>query len=137
MMERSLTHWGGAVLAAASSAVALGAQAAEIRPLRGEILVNSGAGYRVIEASVEIEVGSAIFARPQAHARLIYADGCSVEIVPGSVIWVRPRSPCALPEGASPPRDPEARLAPRVTFDPRWLRDGAPHLNRRKPPAGP
>jgi hypothetical protein len=133
---RFLTGWGGPVLAALSIAVASGVQAAEIRPLRGEILVNSGTGYRVIEGRVEIDAGNAIFVRPQAQASLIYADGCSVDIVPGAVVWVRPSSPCAMPD-ASPVRDPEPGLTPRAIFDPGWLQDGAAQINRRKPPAGP
>ena len=127
----------GIALALLSIAVVSGAQAAELTPHRGEILVNSGAGYRVTEGMMELKSGDAIFARPQSHASLIYGDGCAIDIAPGSVVWVRPSSPCTALGGPPPAHDPEPALTPRVTFDRDWLRDGAAQINRRKPPAGP
>lgn len=123
-----------ALVAAAPSAWA---QVAEVHPLRGEILVQTGSGYKAIQGAVEVRPGDAAIAAPDAIARLVYADGCSVDVVPGSIAWVRARSPCQAASGPPPARDPDPKLVPRAVFDPAWLTDGVAQIDVRKPPAGP
>ena len=113
------------------------AQAAELRSVRGEILVSSGTGYRVIDGPVQVKLGDAVMANPQALGRLTFADGCSMDVVPGAIIWVRSRSPCSAAVDPPPHRDPEPALAPRVVFDPAWLVGAAVLIDGRRLPAGP
>ncbi len=123
-----------ATVAAASPALA---QVAEVSPVRGEILVNAGGGFRAITGAAPLQSGDATFARSKALGRLVYADGCSIDVAPGSVIWVRAQSPCKANAGTPTSRDPEPTLRPGAIFDPTWLVDGAALIDSRKPPAGP
>ena len=127
--------WGAMVAAAASVALMPSVFAAKIVPLKGEILVNSGAGYQQIVGAVELKPGDAAIAAARAQASLVYDDGCAVNVVPGMVAWVEPTSPCADKTGRT--RDPDPALsAPRV-FDPAWLVDGAGLIRPNRFPAGP
>lgn len=114
-----------------------GAEAAEIRAVRGQVLVNEGTGYRAVEGPVRLKVGDAVIAAPRGLGSLSYDDGCTIEVAPGAIAWIRPRSPCAAVDGFDPSQDPAPVLQPRVRFDPGWLRDGAVLIDSRKPPAGP
>ncbi len=113
------------------------AQAAEIRPVRGSILINSGTGYRAIEGTARLKPGHAAIAAPQALGKLTYEDGCTVDVVPGMIAWIGPRSPCAGSEDPDASRDPPPTLKPRVVFDPAWLTEGAANIDGRIPPVGP
>lgn len=126
---------GAAVLAAI--VLVSRAEAAEIRPVRGQILVNEGRGYRAIEGSVRLKIGDAAIAAPQGLGLLSYDDGCAIDVVPGAIAWIGPRSPCAAVEGVASSQVPAPVLQPRVKFDPNWLRDGAVLIDGRKSPAGP
>jgi hypothetical protein len=130
------------VLALASGALvavafALSAEAAEIRTVRGQVLINEGAGYRVIEGAVRLKAGDAAMAAPQGLGSLSYDDGCTIDVRPGTIAWIGTRSPCTADEDRDPSRDPVPVLQPRVKFDPNWLRDGAALIDGRKPAAGP
>lgn len=113
------------------------AQVAEVRPVRGEILVNTGVGFRAITETMQLKPGDAALAGDEASGSLIYEDGCRVDVVPGSLVWVRARSPCSADAGQPPPRDPEPTLVPRTNWDSSWLAGGAVMIDGRKPPAGP
>ncbi len=126
-----------AALAAVAAAPPAFAQLAEVSPVHGEILVNAGAGFRLITGAARLKPGDATFARSKALGRLVYADGCSIDVAPGSVIWVRAQSPCRADAGTPPSRDPEPILRPGAAFDPAWLAVGAAQIDSRKPPAGP
>ncbi len=126
-----------AVLAAVAAASPALAQVAEVSPVHGEILVNAGAGFRVITGAAQLKPGDATFARSKALGRLVYADGCSIVVAPGAVFWIRAQSPCKADAGRPPSRDPEPTLRPGVVFDPAWLAGGAALIDSRKPPAGP
>ncbi len=126
-----------AILAAVAAASRASAQMAEIHPVRGEILVNVGEGYRPIAGVVELKPGDAAMVGSRGLGQLIYADGCRVDVVPGSVVWIRARSPCTANASPAPSRDPEPALEPRMAFDPSWLTEGAALIDSRKPPAGP
>jgi hypothetical protein len=128
-----------ASLAAAFAAIMMMSPAvsAEIKPIRGEILVNGGTGFRAIEGAVRLKTGDAAIAAPQALGRLTYEDGYTVEVVPGTAAWIGARSPCAAADGTDTTRDPTPVLKPRVVFDPAWLSEGAAMIDGRKPPAGP
>ena len=109
------------------------AQATKAVPMDGQVLVNTGAGYRVIVDAVELKPGDSVIANFRSLGSLVYPDGCRVEVVPGSIAWVEPLSPCT----AAAARDPEPKLAAPNAFDPAWLRVGAALVGGGKRPAGP
>ena len=126
-----------ATLATIIATCVAAAQVAEVRPVRGEILVNTGVGFRAITETVQLKPGDAALAGDEASGSLIYEDGCRVDVVPGSLVWVHARSPCSADAGQPPPRDPEPTLVPRTNWDSSWLAGGAVMIDGRKPPAGP
>lgn len=126
-----------AMLATIIATCVAAAQVAEVRPARGEILVNTGVGFRAITKTMQLKPGDAALAGDQASGSLIYEDGCRVDVGPGSLVWVRARSPCSADAGPPPPRDPAPTLVPRANWDSSWLAGGAVMIDGRKPPAGP
>jgi hypothetical protein len=123
----------GALVAVVSLAATAASDAAKVVPVKGEILVNSGAGYQRIDGPVELRPGDSAIANPSAQATLIYEDGCVVDIVPGMVAWGELTSPCR----AGGTRDPDPTLPKPKAFDPAWLLDGAAAIKRQQYPAGP
>ena len=127
--------WGGLLGFLLMTSMAVGA---EVVPVRGEVLVNTGIGYQVIAGAVRLRPGNSVIARPDAQGSLTYADGCVVDVIPGMVAWVEPRSPCVDVARGAAVRDPAPALAAPHVFDPAWLVGGAPRTGARKmPPAGP
>jgi len=117
------------------TATTASARAAKVVPIKGDILVHTGAGYQRIEGPVELKPGDSAIANPGAQASLTYDDGCVVDIVPGIVAWSDMTSPCgARGLGA---RDPDPTLPAPKAFDPSWLLDGAASTKRQQYPAGP
>ena len=112
------------------------AQATKAVPIEGQVLVNTGAGYRVIVDAVELKPGDSVIVNSRSLGALVYPDGCGVEVVPGTIARVEPHSPCAAAAAALAARDPDPKLAAPNEFDPAWFRNGAA-LARRKNPAGP
>ena len=125
--------WGALVAVVSLAATMASADAAKVVPVKGEILVNSGAGYQRIDGAVELKPGDSAIANPSAQATLIYDDGCVVDIVPGMVAWGESTSPCR----AGGTRDPDPTLPTPKAFDPAWLLDGAFSTKRQQRPAGP
>jgi hypothetical protein len=124
--------WGAIVLVSLAAPI-VSADAAKVVPVKGEILVNSGAGYQRIDGAVELKPGDSAIANPSAQASLIYDDGCVVDIVPGMIAWSEAISPCR----AGGTRDPDPTLPTPKAFDPAWLLDGAAAIKRQQYPAGP
>lgn len=71
----------------------VGANAASLAPIRGEVLLNTGAGFKTISNEVDVKAGDSILVNPKGLARLSYDDGTSYEIKPGDVVYVVERSP--------------------------------------------
>lgn len=127
--------WGALVWTVALVSMMPSVFAAKIVPIKGNILVTSGAGYQRVDGAMELKPGDAAIAAPDAQASLIYDDGCVVDVKPGMVAWIEPTSPCAAGLGRT--RDPDPTLSAPRAFDPAWLVDGAALIKRNKIPAGP
>lgn len=69
--------------------------AATVTSLQGQVLVNTGNGYRPLTGSAELPIGASVVANPGALAQVSFPDGCGVQISPGSVFTVGQISPCA------------------------------------------
>ncbi len=71
------------------------ASAATIEPVKGDISVNQGQGFKRVEAAFEAKIGDAVMVSPGGSAKVSYADGCAIELKPGAVMVIAALSPCA------------------------------------------
>jgi hypothetical protein len=81
-----------ALIAAISFAAV--AHAATVRAVQGQVLVNAGQGYRLVDGSTQLDPGGTVVANPGAVAEVVYAGGCTVTVQPGSVYLVAAQPPC-------------------------------------------
>jgi hypothetical protein len=65
----------------------VGAQAAELTNVHGEVLINHGYGFQQIAGSTMVGSGDRVRAA-QGTAKIIYENGCAVDIGPNQVIAV-------------------------------------------------
>ena len=100
------------------------AHAATVRAVQGQVLVNAGQGYRLVDGATQLEAGGTVVANPGSLAEVAYADGCTVTVQPGSVYLVAASPPCqrgeptrsgGLPSDTSTPTRPPTR--PTETAD--------------------
>ncbi len=70
------------------------AHAATVTDLQGEVLVNTGVGFKKIEGPLELVPGDQIMVGALGSAQVKFADGCSVPVQPGQIVQVGPESPC-------------------------------------------
>ena len=100
---------------AAASAFGLGlwastyAFAAIVTVERGQVLLNSGQGYRLIAGSTNANPGDMVVVNPGGLARIIYPDGCAIDVRPPDVVAVAAQSPCQQQQAKSdpPPSEPQ------------------------------
>lgn len=71
------------------------ASAATIAPVKGDVSVNQGQGFKKLDAAFEAKVGDAVMVSPGGSAKVSYADGCTIELKPGAVMVIAALSPCA------------------------------------------
>ena len=86
----------------ASLAASVGAQAALLQSIRGDVLVNRGGGYVAVHGTTEVNTGDMVRVDANGKARLVYPDGCKEEFQAGSVTTVSATSPCSQRLGAVP-----------------------------------
>jgi len=70
------------------------AWAATVTVSQGQVLVNSGQGYRLVDGSAQLEPGATVVANPGAIAEVVYPGGCTVTVQPGSVYVIASQAPC-------------------------------------------
>jgi hypothetical protein len=80
------------------AAISFSAHAATVKALQGQVLVNSGQGYRLVDGSTQLEPGATVVANPGAVAQVGYAGGCVVTVQPGSLYLVASQPPCQTGE---------------------------------------
>jgi hypothetical protein len=74
------------------------AGAATVLVVQGQVLVNAGQGYSLVDGSTQLEPGGTVVANPGAVAHVLYAGGCTVTVQPGSVYLVASQAPCQTGE---------------------------------------
>jgi hypothetical protein len=79
------------------------AHAATVRAVQGQVLVNAGQGYRLVDGSTELDPGGTVVANPGAVAEVVYPGGCVVTVQPGSVYLVASAPPCRSGEPRGEP----------------------------------
>lgn len=97
---------------AAATAAALcnaPADAATVNALKGQVLVNGGKGYRLVDRSTYLGPGGTVVANPGAVAQVVYGGGCRVTVQPGSVYLIAARPPCREGEATETGGLPDAK----------------------------
>jgi hypothetical protein len=69
--------------------------AATLESIQGQVMINTGSGYRFVSGTVELKAGDMVVANDGGAALLFYGDGCSVPVQAGTVVTVSEQSPCA------------------------------------------
>lgn len=84
------------IVAAATLMLASAAQAATLTPIQGQVLLNTGGGYKPVTTSVTVKAGDSILVNPDGLAQLSYDDCATYEIKPGDVVYVAEKEtiPC-------------------------------------------
>ncbi len=79
------------------------AGAATLTPTAGEVMVNTGGGYKTVASSVEVKAGDSILVNPGGSAQLAYGDCATYEINPGDVVYVAEQDtvPCGAAGGGA------------------------------------
>ena len=101
-LSRKVRRHGRALASRASVSVALIAlislnahvHAATVTAVQGQVLVNSGQGYRLVDGSIQMGPGATVVANPGALAQVVYPNGCIVTVQPGSVYLIASQEPC-------------------------------------------
>jgi len=73
--------------------------------VKGNVLVNHGAGFAPITAATPLKIGDTVMARAGGSATLHYGDGCKVDVIPGTVLTLENVSPCSIVNKAEPADD--------------------------------
>jgi hypothetical protein len=69
--------------------------AATVTPIKGDVHVNTGSGFRSVSGAAEVAPGTSVMVSPNGRGEIRYSDGCKRALLPGSVAVVPPVSPCA------------------------------------------
>ncbi|MGI9405294.1 MAG: hypothetical protein ACR2O4_02890 [Hyphomicrobiaceae bacterium] len=97
------------------------AAAAVVKPISGDVFVNTGQGFKVVKTAKKFPAGTQVTLPVGAKAAIDYGANCVVPLTPGAVLSIAPNPPCSqsanLPEDdsqvaglrdelAPPPQDP-------------------------------
>ena len=76
---------------------------------QGQVLLNTGQGYRLVQGSTNVNPGDMIVVNPGGMARITYDDGCVTEVRPPAVTAISAQSPCQLKQQnqGSPQGEPQ------------------------------
>src|SRR5215467_447386 len=74
---------------------------------QGQVLLNTGQGYRLVQGSTNVNPGDMIVVNPGGMARITYDDGCVTEVRPPAVTAISSQSPCQQQKQSSPQDDPQ------------------------------
>lgn len=75
--------------------------AATVTVLQGQVLINRGQGYQLIDGTTEASPGDTVVVNPGGSAQIAYPDGCSMQFQPGSVVAIAAQSPCSAQQQQS------------------------------------
>ena len=73
----------------------------------GQVLINSGQGYRLVQGSTNVNPGDMIVVNPGGLARITYDDGCVSEVRPPAVTAISSQSPCQQQKQSSSQDEPQ------------------------------
>lgn len=75
--------------------------AATVSGVQGRTLLNTGTGFRAVQAPTQAGPGARVVANQGGQGLVQYDDGCTVQVNPGQVYTIAPVSPCQ--SGLAPP----------------------------------
>ena len=83
--------------------------AASVTAEQGQVLLNTGQGYRLVQGSTKVNPGDMVVVNPGGMARITYDDGCVTEVRPPAVTAISAQSPCQLKQQnqGSPQEEPQ------------------------------
>jgi hypothetical protein len=84
-----------AALAVPLLPVASPLEAATLEEIRGEMLVDHGAGFALVSGPTALNPGDTVIANPGGGALIVYSNECKVPVQPGAVVTVHKQSPCS------------------------------------------
>ena len=92
------------ILAMALVPLSLGSSAfaQSVTDVKGNLLVNRGAGFVPMQAGSPVALGDRLMVRPGNKAVLRYDGGCRVNVVPGQVVTVTEAPVCSAFEDVKP-----------------------------------
>jgi hypothetical protein len=64
--------------------------------------INSGRGFRPVNATMGVAAGDSVIVAPGGSAEIVYFDDCRIRVSPGQVVVVTPTSPCARGQARAP-----------------------------------
>jgi len=70
--------------------------AATVTAEQGQVLLNTGQGYKLVQGVTKVNPGDMVVVNPGGLARIIYDDGCVREVRPPAVTAISSQSPCQL-----------------------------------------
>lgn len=78
------------------------ASAATVTGLQGQVLVNTGNGFRPVQGAIQVGTGARVIVNQGGQASIQYDDGCSVPLNPGQLYTIAAASPCATGQQNNP-----------------------------------
>ncbi|MEO1543572.1 MAG: hypothetical protein AAFR75_06085 [Pseudomonadota bacterium] len=78
----------------AFSVLVTSAQAASVKPVKGHVLIDVGAGFEPLTTELAVLPGTRVMVSQTGVAQIDYGAGCTVAVIPGSVPTVSDSSPC-------------------------------------------
>ena len=81
-------------LSCAACMIASGVEAATLRAIEGNVLVNHGGGYETVRGATNLTLGDTVTVQAGGSAQIVYPDGCVVPVEVGAVVAVGEASPC-------------------------------------------
>jgi hypothetical protein len=72
------------------------ALAATVNPIKGQVLLNRGDGYKLVSESTDAAPGAQVIVNPLSVGQVVFADGCAVKLEPGAVFTIAAQSPCEV-----------------------------------------
>lgn len=76
-------------------ALATPALAAQVTPENGEVLVNSGSGFKPVSGTTEVSAGAQVMVRPGGSAFIVYSATCTTRVGSERVWAVQAAAPCS------------------------------------------
>jgi hypothetical protein len=73
-----------------------------VQVLQGQVLINRGQGYRMIDGTTEADPGNTVVVNPGGAAQIVYPNGCTMKVMPQSVTSVSAQPPCPAQQPSSP-----------------------------------
>lgn len=91
MLKRHLRFTIALAAAVATQGVA---RAASVDGIDGNVMVNTGKGFKPVTAAVGLKPGDQVMAQPGGSALVTYDEACVVPVREGAVVTVKSKAPC-------------------------------------------